>query len=282
MAFTIVHPKVNNIPDWTQADLDAQIALGNFPPGTVLADITQPSDWNDDHTLSGMLNQISGYKIIDMGNADYTMTDDEASYSLFVVVNAGDGTKTLLMPTTSDSFYSAKIHFITGFAGNTFFFGSETGGAPTEIISPFNDIISYFPSGSPLSMFNSMVHQGSIDASAVGVITAASADKVYAAITGKLNTSSAGLVTKTTVTESSAATDAGKRVYCSNASAVTYTIEPSSTANLGENATFRLQAGAGGITIAAGAGVTLVGSTTVAAYDCITCDRDGTTETWYL
>jgi hypothetical protein len=98
-------------------------------------------------------------------------------------------------------------------------------------------------------------------------------------ITGALP---AGVVIKPTITESSATADAGKRVYCSNGSAVTYTIEPSSTADLGSDATFRLQAGAGGITIAAGAGVTLVGSTTVAAYDCITCDRDGVTETWYL
>lgn len=38
--------KVNNIPDWTQAQLNAQIALGNFPVGTVLNDIVLPSDWN--------------------------------------------------------------------------------------------------------------------------------------------------------------------------------------------------------------------------------------------
>lgn len=42
--------KVNNIPDWTQAQLDAQIAAGNFPAGTTLADITLPSDWNQVQT----------------------------------------------------------------------------------------------------------------------------------------------------------------------------------------------------------------------------------------
>lgn len=46
----ISHVKTNAITDWTQADLDAQIALGNFPEGTVLADIVLPSDWNADHT----------------------------------------------------------------------------------------------------------------------------------------------------------------------------------------------------------------------------------------
>lgn len=48
---TITHQKTNTISDWTQADLDAQIALGNFPPGTLLADIVLPTDWNNNHNL---------------------------------------------------------------------------------------------------------------------------------------------------------------------------------------------------------------------------------------
>ena len=55
MAITIKHAKTDTIADWTQADLDAQIALGNFPPGTLLADIVLPSDWNNDHTVSGTI-----------------------------------------------------------------------------------------------------------------------------------------------------------------------------------------------------------------------------------
>jgi len=49
---TITHQKTNNIPDPTQVDLDAQIALGNYPSGTLLADITLPQDWNANHTLT--------------------------------------------------------------------------------------------------------------------------------------------------------------------------------------------------------------------------------------
>jgi Repeat of unknown function (DUF5907) len=45
----ITHAKTNNIADWTQVELDAQIKLGRFPIGTLLADIVLPSDWNDDH-----------------------------------------------------------------------------------------------------------------------------------------------------------------------------------------------------------------------------------------
>ena len=60
MAVTIKHAKTDTIADWTQADLDAQIALGNFPPGTLLADIVLPSDWNDDHTFTGTLPVANG------------------------------------------------------------------------------------------------------------------------------------------------------------------------------------------------------------------------------
>lgn len=60
MAITIKHAKTDNIADWTQADLDAQIALGNFPAGTVLADIVLPSDWNNDHTISGTIAISNG------------------------------------------------------------------------------------------------------------------------------------------------------------------------------------------------------------------------------
>ena len=60
MAVTIKHAKTDTISDWTQPDLDAQIALGNYPPGTVLADIVLPSDWNNDHTFTGTLGVSNG------------------------------------------------------------------------------------------------------------------------------------------------------------------------------------------------------------------------------
>ena len=60
MAVTIKHAKTDTIADWTQSDLDAQIAAGNYPAGTVLADIVLPSDWNNDHTISGTLPIANG------------------------------------------------------------------------------------------------------------------------------------------------------------------------------------------------------------------------------
>ena len=60
MAVTIKHAKTDTISDWTQSDLDAQIAAGNYPAGTVLADIVLPSDWNNDHTFTGTLGVSNG------------------------------------------------------------------------------------------------------------------------------------------------------------------------------------------------------------------------------
>jgi hypothetical protein len=54
MTVIVKHNKTNTITDWTQAYLNEQIALGNYPPGTLLADIVLPSDWNNDHTLTGL------------------------------------------------------------------------------------------------------------------------------------------------------------------------------------------------------------------------------------
>jgi hypothetical protein len=69
MAVTIKHAKTDNIANWTQPDLDAQIALGNFPPGTLLADIVLPSDWNSDHNLTGTIPIANG------GTGQTTATD---------------------------------------------------------------------------------------------------------------------------------------------------------------------------------------------------------------
>jgi len=87
MAITIKHAKHDNIADWTQADLDAQIAAGNYPPGTLLADIVLPSDWNNDHTVTGlgtMATQdatnvaITGGSVNNTSQSKTTITDYES------------------------------------------------------------------------------------------------------------------------------------------------------------------------------------------------------------
>ena len=79
----ITHAKTNNMADWTQAELDAQIALGKFPPGTLLADIVLASDWNTAHTspdiadVTGLQAALDGIGTlttveIDLGSAART------------------------------------------------------------------------------------------------------------------------------------------------------------------------------------------------------------------
>lgn len=54
----VTHSKINGISDWSQSDLDQEIESGNFPAGTVLADIVLPSDWNSGHVVNVSVNEI--------------------------------------------------------------------------------------------------------------------------------------------------------------------------------------------------------------------------------
>ena len=102
---TVTHAKVNNIPDFTQDDLDAQIALGNFPPGTTLADIALPSDWNDDHELSGLGTAAEqNVEYFDLaGAADTAQSNAEAFASDASNLSTGTVSTTVLpVATTSD------------------------------------------------------------------------------------------------------------------------------------------------------------------------------------
>lgn len=71
---TITHAKQINltqVPDPTQADLDAQIALGNYPVGTVLADIWLGSDANSNHNfvLGADENFVTDEELSSIGTA---------------------------------------------------------------------------------------------------------------------------------------------------------------------------------------------------------------------
>lgn len=59
---TIRHVKTNNVADWTQEQLNSVINGGAapLPPiGTQLDDIVLPSDWNDDHVIEGLYEDIN-------------------------------------------------------------------------------------------------------------------------------------------------------------------------------------------------------------------------------
>lgn len=185
MAISILHNKVDQIPDWTQADLDAQIALGNFPPGTVLADIVLASDWNDDHTspeLDALEANVREYAIIDMGNDNYTLTDAEAQAGIWFVLNSGDGTKTLTVPTTSDGTTSANIVIVTVFSGNPFYVESQTGATPILLSAPSVDVLGYINASGFFSFYNENISNDVYDASWDTSLLAPTKNAVYDAL----------------------------------------------------------------------------------------------------
>jgi hypothetical protein len=76
MALTVTHTKTNAIADWSQAELDYQISLGNYPSGTTLADIVLPSDWNAEHFIEGLGVELIGNTTSDALANGATFTGD--------------------------------------------------------------------------------------------------------------------------------------------------------------------------------------------------------------
>jgi len=111
---TIKHAKTDLIADWTQADLDQQIAAGNYPPGTLLADIVLPSDWNNDHTLTGTVaianggtgaTTLAGASIVTYTGTE-TLTNKTLTSPKVNLINDTNGNEILgFSPTTSATDY---------------------------------------------------------------------------------------------------------------------------------------------------------------------------------
>jgi len=70
---SIKHKKVNTVPAWNQADLDAAIAgaAAPPPPGTLISGFTTTQDWNDDHDidLSGLISAGMNTTVTGSGTA---------------------------------------------------------------------------------------------------------------------------------------------------------------------------------------------------------------------
>jgi hypothetical protein len=111
MTVIVKHNKTNSITDWTQAQLDEQIALGNFAPGTTLANIVLPSDWNNDHTLTGL----------------GTMAEQDATA---VAITGGTINNTTIGATTAST---GTFTTLIGGA-NVANYGQLTGGATTKAV----------------------------------------------------------------------------------------------------------------------------------------------------
>lgn len=86
MTFTVINAKTVTIPDWTQIQLNQAIGNGQFPSGTLLANIALASDWNTPKSISGELpitngghganNSNDGIKNIILGATDLGIVSD--------------------------------------------------------------------------------------------------------------------------------------------------------------------------------------------------------------
>lgn len=118
MAGSITHAKQNNIAAWTQTDLDAQIALGNFPPGTLIADIWISTDYNDGHVFtlttadipaSTDKNYVTDAELavlvaVEAGKKSYgtfTSTNSTTGTEQFIEITSGTFALTLTSPTVA-------------------------------------------------------------------------------------------------------------------------------------------------------------------------------------
>lgn len=118
MALVVTHAKTNNVPDWTQHELDTVISGGAAPTppvGTTLSEITLPSDWNSDHVLTGFdeaAQDAVGGILTDTATIDFTYSDATPSIAADVK-DASLGSSKL----TSE--LSEKINTTSDFASGT-------------------------------------------------------------------------------------------------------------------------------------------------------------------
>jgi hypothetical protein len=169
MTVSVLHTKVVTIAD-------EQLAVQR---GEVV-----PSDWNDAHTLVGITEldlNVRGLAVIDMNNADYTMTDHEAQCSTKVIINGGSG-KTLTSPTTSDGLTPAFSSIVMAFTANPIYYQFQTDLDPILIVAPNADIVASTQGATPLSFYNQNVSDTAFSASWNGDLMVPTKNAVYDAI----------------------------------------------------------------------------------------------------
>ena len=116
------HPKVNNNPD---------------DPVTAAQGGVVNSDWNADHTLTGMselLSSVRDIAIVDMGGGSYTMTDAEAIAASKILINTGSGS-TLTWPSTADPYLTKTQYVHSEFASDDVILEEATAGN-TDTLPP--------------------------------------------------------------------------------------------------------------------------------------------------
>lgn len=218
------------------------------------------SSWKLDQQF-GFQKQVSmairDYVIINIADADYTLTLEESTIGFKFIINSGTAQRTITVPTISDGIASVSSVYSLIYCASNISVISESGGAPALILAQTaSEEILY----------------------AYGMIVVPLSES-YAK---KANEQTNGYAEKTTTTYTPVIADLGRVVSMNHASASTLTIPTKATAGWYDGCKIIIRSGgAAGLTIAGSGGVTLVGVTSLATNQIATAYYTGS-DTWVI
>ena len=218
------------------------------------------SSWKLDQEF-GFQKQVSmairDYVIIDIADADYTLTLEESTIGFKFIINSGTAQRTITVPTISDGIASVSSVYSLIFCASNISVTSESGGSPALILAQTaSEEILY----------------------AYGMIVVPLSES-YAK---KANEKTNGYAEKTTTTYTPVIADLGRVVSMNHASASTLTIPTEAAGGwYGDCKLIIRSGGAGGLTIAGSGGVTLVGVTSLTTNQIVTAYYTGS-DTWVI
>lgn len=202
-------------------------------------------------------NALRGFVIIDIADADYTLTLEESTIGFKFIVNSGTTQRTITVPTISDGIASVSSVYSLVYCASNIEVVSESGGASATILA--------------LSGTEEVLY-------AHGVIAIALSD----AYVKKSNAKTNGYAPQTATTYTPAIGDLGKVVSMNHASASTLTLPTEAAAGWYTDCKLIIRSGgAAGLTIAGSGGVTLVGITALTTNQIVTAYYAGS-DTWVI
>lgn len=218
------------------------------------------SSWKLDREFGFQLqvsNAIRGFVIIDIADADYTLTLDEAIAGVKFIVNSGTTPRTITVPTISDGICGVSCIYSLLFCASNIEVASESGGTTASILARTETEEVFYAFG----------------------IGAAALSKAYSE---KANSMTNGYAPEAGATYTATIGNLGEIVSMNNASASTLTLPTEATAGWYADCKLIIRSGgAGGLTIAGSGGVTLVGVTSLTTNQIVTAYYTGS-DTWVI
>ena len=216
-------------------------------------DYRASSSWEIDYATTNMRDVA----VIDIADADYTLTAAEALAGLKIIVNAGTTQRTVTIPTSVQSVCGTLQHVSLGFSSSNIELIAEWGGTSAILLAGTTaETLALYPA------FGVFAHRD-----------------VYVQ---KANAKANGYSPQTASTYTPDLTDLGKVVSMNHASASTLTIPTAASAGWYDDCKINIRSGgAAGLTIAASGGVTLIGVTSLTTNQIVTAYYTGS-DTWVI